>query len=142
MYTSKHTNALMHGGDIVESQHYANRAGWMIILYGSCLSFITAFTPFFEAGYLFQNDILLAGLFPYLIYAIAVPLLPGSITTIAGIVLAITHTGMVIGVRFLDYNESLFYSIPVILAVLLIPLVILAMIKTDVHEHDSKTIGH
>ncbi|RDH84740.1 MAG: hypothetical protein DIZ80_04540 [endosymbiont of Galathealinum brachiosum] len=126
----------------MESQHYANRAGWTIILYGVCLSFITAFTPFFEAGYLFQDNILLAGLFPYLIYAIAVPLLPGTITTVAGIVLAATHTGLVIGVRFLNYNEGLMYSIPVILAVLLIPLVIFALIKTDVHKHDSKMIGH
>ena len=126
----------------MESQHFANRAGWIITLYGLGLSFIAAFTPFFEAGYLFKVDVLLAGLLPYLIYAIAVPLLPGAITTSVGITLVAAHTGLAVAVRFLDYSDSLMYTIPIILAVLVIPLVIVALIKTDVHKPGRRIMGH
>ncbi|NNF95658.1 MAG: hypothetical protein HKM94_01865 [Halobacteria archaeon] len=118
----------------MESQHFANRAGWTIILYGVSLSFIAAFTPFFEAGYLFKVDILLAGLLPYLIYAIAVPLLPGPTTTITGIILVAAHTVLVVVVRLLGGADSLIYAMPIIMAVLVLPLVIVAVIKTDVHK--------
>lgn len=130
----------------MESQHFANRAGWSIFLYGLCLSFIAAFSPFFEAGFLFKGNVLLAGVLPYLIYAIAVPLLPGSNTTAAGLLLAAVHTGLVVAVRFFGVTESLMFTLPVIMAVPLLPLVIIALIKTDVHKDIHKPvrkiIGH
>lgn len=126
----------------MESQHYANRAGWITILYGVSLSFIAAFSPFFEAGYMFKVDILMAGLLLYLIYAIAVPLLPGATTSFVGIILIAAHTGLVVAVRFLDYKENLIYTLPIIMAVLVIPLVIAALIKTDLHKPGRRLTGH
>lgn len=122
----------------MDSQHYANRAGWIVISYGISLSFIAAFTPFFEAGYLFKVEVLLAGLLPYMIYVIAVPLLPGATNTTVGIVLIATHTTLVVAVRLLGFSESLIYIMPVIMAVLVIPLVIVALIKTDLHKPGRK----
>ena len=129
----------------MESQSFANPTGWMIVLYGLGLSFIAAFAPFFEAGYLLKVDVLLAGITPYLVYAIAVPLLPGAITTTVGIVLVTAHTGLVVTERFLngaDYSDSLIYTVPIIMAVLVIPLVIVALIKTDVHKPVRRIMRH
>ena len=126
----------------MESQHYANRSGWFIILYGISLSFIAAFTPFFEAGYLFKLDILLVGLLPYMIYVIAVPLLPGATNTSVGIALIAAHTTLVVVVRFLGFSDSLIYIMPIIMAVLVIPLVIVALIKTDIHKPGRRVMGH
>ena len=130
----------------MESQHYANRTGWMIFMYGLGLSFIAAFTPFYDAGFLFKGNVFLAGIFPYLIYAIAVPLLPGTNTTAAGILLAAIHTGLVIGVRFFGITENLIFILPIIMAVPMVPLVIIALIKTDVHKELNKSshriVGH
>ena len=130
----------------MESQHFANRAGWSIFLYGMFLSFISAFTPFFEAGYLFKANILLTGVLPYLIYAIAVPLLPGSQTTAAGLLLAAVHTSLVVAVRLFGITESLMITLPVIMTLPLLPLVIIALAKTDAHKDTHKPvrriIGH
>jgi|GEM_PF-2415654 len=126
----------------MESQHFANRAGWIIILYGLALSFFAAFTPFFNAGFLFKGNVLLAGLLPYLIYAIAVPLLPGTITTSVGILLTLLHTGLVITVRFFSGPEILIFILPIMVAVLLVPLVVIAMINTNVHKPEHRVMGH
>ena len=129
----------------MESQSYANPAGWIIVLYGLCLSFIAAFTPFFEAGYLLKVGVLLAGLSPYLMYAIAVPLLPGATTNTVGIILVVAHTWLVVAERFLDaadYSDGLIYTMPIIMAILVTPLVIVAMIKTDVHKPVRRIKGH
>ena len=126
----------------MESQHYTNRPGWIVILYGISLSFIAAFTPFFEAGYLFKLDILLAGLLPYMIYVIAVPLLPGATSTSVGIVLIAAHTTLVVAVRFFGFSDGLIYIMPIIMAVLVMPLVIVALIKTDIHKPGRRIMGH
>ena len=126
----------------MESQHFDNRTGWIIILYGLGLSFFAAFTPFFDAGYLFKGNVLLAGLLPYMIYAIAVPLLPGTSTTSVGITLALAHTGLVVSVRFFSGSENLMFILPIMMAVLLLPLVAIALIKTDVHKPEPGIIGH
>ncbi len=129
----------------MESQSFANPVGWTIVLYGLGLSFIAAFVPFFETGYLLKVDILLAGLAPYLAYAIAVPLLPGAITTTVGIILAVAHTGLVVALRFVDgadYSSGLIYTLPIIMAILVTPLVIVAIIKTDVHKPVRRITGH
>lgn len=128
----------------MESQSFANRAGWIIVVYGLCLSFIASFAPFYEAGYLLKVDVLLASLSPYLVYAIVVPLLPGAITTTVGIVLAVAHTGLIVAVRFIEGADSagLIYIVPIFLAVLVIPLVIIALIKTDVHKSMPRITGH
>ena len=126
----------------MESQHYANRPGWTVILYGTILSFISAFTPFFVTGYLFKGDIFLAGLFPYLIYVIAVPLLPGTITTTIGTLLAVVHTCLIVAVRFFEFSNDLIYTAPIFMAILLIPLAVVAVIKTDVHKPERRIMRH
>ena len=126
----------------LEPEHYSNPAGWAILLYGGFLSFVSAFTPHFVAGYQFQLELLLAGFIPYLVYGIAVPLLPGRLTTAVGIVLAVLHTGLVVAVRLLGAGEALMNTVPVILAVLVVPLVVIALVKTDPHKSGRRVIRH
>lgn len=126
----------------MESEHYSNPAGWSILFYGIALSFIAAFVPFFEAGFKFSTDLFLFGIMPYLLYAIAVPLLPGATTTTSGIALAVIHSALVVAVRFLGAADSLMFSVPTILALLVLPLVIVAVVKTDMHKHDGRFIRH
>jgi len=122
----------------MESQHYANRPGWIIVIYGVFLSTIASFTSFYDAGYLFQANILLAGLLPYLVYVIAVALLPGTGTTTSGAVLAVTHTALVAAVHLIEGIYTLLYTLPMVMAVLLMPLAIIALIKTDVRKDEHK----
>ncbi len=115
----------------IEPEHYSNPMGWTIVLYGLVLSFISAFTPFFATGYQIQLELMLAGFTPYLIYAIAVPLLVSATTTTVGAGLAAVHTSTVVAVRFLGSADSLMYTVPGILSLLIIPLIIVALRKSD-----------
>jgi hypothetical protein len=126
----------------LEPEHYSNPTGWAIVLYGALLSFVSAFIPFFSAGYYFQLDLLLAGFAPYLVYGIAVPLLPGKLTATVGIVVAVAHTGLVVAVRLLGAGEALMMSVPAILAILVIPLVVMALVKTSFHKPGRRLIRH
>ena len=124
----------------LEPEHYSNRPGWAILLYGAALSLVTAFTPHFAIGYQLQIELLLAGFIPYLVYGIAVPLLPGRLTTTVGVVLAVAHTGLVVAVRVLGAQESLMYMVPVVMAIAVTPLVVIALIKTNVHKPGRRVI--
>ena len=126
----------------LEPEHYSDPAGWAIMLYGCVLSFISAFTPFFATGYQFQFELLLAGFTPYLVYGIAVPLLPGRLTTTVGIVLAVVHTGLVVAVRLFGAGEDLMYTVPGILVIPLIPLAVIALAKTGFHTPGRHLIRH
>lgn len=129
----------------MESQSFSNPTGWIIVLYGLGLSLIAAFVPHFETGYHLMFGVLLAGLFPYMVYAVTVPLLPGAITTAAGVILALAHTWLVVTERFIgsaDYSNSMIYIIPIIMAILVIPLAIIALLKTDVHKPVRKSTEH
>lgn len=114
-----------------EPEHYSNPMGWTIVLYGLVLSFISAFTPFFTTGYQFQLELMLAGFTPYLIYTIAVPLLVSATTTTVGAGLAAVHTSTVVAVRFFGSVDSLMYTVPGILSLLVIPLAIVALRKSN-----------
>lgn len=125
----------------MESQSFSNPAGWAVTLAGLALALLSAMTPHFGAGYLLRIDILLAGLLPYLVYAIAVPLLAGTVTTLVGIILIALHTGLVISERFMngaDYSNGLIYILPLIMSVAVLPLVVIALLKTDTHQAVKK----
>lgn len=126
----------------MQSQSFSNPAGWGIILTGLALALVSAMTPHFGAGYLLKVDILLAGLLPYLVYSIAVPLLVGTVTTSVGIVLIALHTGLVISERFIngaDYSDNMIYILPLIMSVAVLPLVVIALLKTDTHRAVKKS---
>jgi hypothetical protein len=105
----------------------------LFIIIGLMLSLISAFVPHFESGYRLMTGILVAGLLPYLVYGIAVPLLRGSLTTAAGLVIVAVHTWLVFDQRIIghaDYSDGLIYYGPMLLALFALPLVVIAIKKT------------
>ena len=117
----------------MHAQSYTNAPGYMFLIIGLILSFISAFVPFFEAGYRLMTSVFIAGMFPYFVYGIAVPLSRSTMTTIAGLVIIIAHALLVFNERFIgkaDYSNGMIYYVPIIIAVTVLPLVLAAIKKS------------
>ena len=103
---------------------------WTIIVCGTALAVAVAVKPFFDAGFQLHFGVLLAGLLPYLLYAIIAVMLRRPVTILAGIALLAVHAWLVLSERFsgaVDYSGNMIYYVPVLLAVALVPLWIMAM---------------
>jgi len=114
----------------MHAQSFANTSGYLFIIIGLLLSFISAFVPFFEAGYKLMVSVLIAGMLPYLVYGMAVPLSRSILTTFIGLVIVIAHAWLVVNERFIgkaDYGDNMIYYGPMIIAVAVLPLVIIAI---------------
>jgi hypothetical protein len=69
--------------------------------------------------------VLLAGMLPYLVYAIAAPLLERTTVIIAGLILLAVHLWLLVSERFIDaadYSDGRIYYVPLLLALALLPL--------------------
>ncbi len=118
----------------MHARSYANAPGYAIIVIGLALSLISAFVPHYEAGYRLALDVLAAGLLPYLVYGIAVPLIRGSLTTGTGLLIVVVHTWLVFNERIVghaDYSGGLIYYGPMLLALVALPLIVIALKKTE-----------
>lgn len=105
---------------------------WWIIVAGLLLAFVSAVVPHYQAGYKLDYAVLLAGVLPYLIYGMAVPLLRAGPILLVGLILLIVHTGLVIGERFVggaDYSDGMIYRVPLLLALALLPLLVMVLRK-------------
>jgi hypothetical protein len=114
---------------MVSSDSYAFLA-WTIVLCGVALAAAAAVKPFFDTGYHLQVGVLLAGLLPYLVYTVIAVMLQRPLTIVAGIALLVAHAWLVLSERFsgvVDYSSDTIYYVPVLLAVALVPLWIMAM---------------
>jgi hypothetical protein len=97
---------------------------------GIALAFLSAAVPHYSAGYRLAAGILIAGLLPYLIYGLAVPLLRGTLTAVVGVVLVILHAVLVFNEGVGQGAESaggLLYYGPMVLALAVLPLVVMAL---------------
>ena len=114
----------------MHTQSYANTPGYLILIIGLILAFTSALVPFFEAGYILMTSVLIAGMLPYLVYGMVVPLSRSVMTTVLGLIIVIAHTLLVFNERFIgnaDYSDSMIYYGPIIIAVIVLPLVMLAI---------------
>ena len=114
----------------METSFQSRRLGYSILLLGTALAFLAAVVPHYETGYRLAGSILLIGLLPYLVYGIAVPLLQKPLTVVVGSVLLVAHATLIIKDRFTQAaadNDSLIYIGPLLLAILTLPLVIVAL---------------
>jgi hypothetical protein len=117
----------------MHAQSYANTPGYLFILIGIVLSTISALVPHFEAGYTLMTSVLVTGMLPYLVYGIAVPLLRGVLTTVVGLVIIVVHAWLVFNQRVLgnaDYSDGLIYYVPMVMALAVLPLAVIALKKT------------
>lgn len=114
----------------MQAQSYANAPGYLFIIIGLMLSLVSALVPHFEAGYRLGFSVFVAGMLPYMVYGIAVPFLRGMLTTMVGAVIVIAHAWLVYSERIVgnaDYSNGLIYYGPMIIALLVSPLAVLAL---------------
>lgn len=119
----------------MHAQTYRNTAGYVVILIGLVLSLVSALVPHFEAGYHLSFSVFAAGISPYLVYGVAVPLSRGAWMTIAGLLIVLIHAWLVYNERIIgagDYSNATIYYVPVMMAIAALPLVINAFKKTEV----------
>jgi len=108
-------------------------AAYWVIVAGLLLSFVSAVVPFYSAGYKLLYGVMLAGLLPYLIYAIAAPLLNARLILAVGLALLGVHGWLVISDRFVggaDYSGGMIYYVPLLLALALVPLPVMVLRKS------------
>ncbi len=121
----------------MHAQSYANTPGYLFIVIGLTLSLISALVPHFEAGYRLTLSIFVAGMLPYLIYAIAVPLLRGTLTTGVGLVIVIAHAWLVFNERIIgngDYSNGMIYYGPLLMTAFAVPLVVIVYREREVYK--------
>ena len=117
----------------MHTQSYANTPGYLFLVIGLILSLMSAFVPHFEVGYKLMTSVLIAGMLPYFVYGMAVPLSRSMLTTIIGLAIVIAHALLVFNERILgkaDYSDSIIYYGPMIMAVTVLPLVMIAIKKS------------
>ena len=104
---------------------------YSVILLGCLLSFVSAFTTQYALGYYLDFGVVMTGLVPYLIFAMAVVLRQSMLSTIIGIALILVHAWMVFTERLVltDRSDELLLYGPLVLAVVLLPLLAIAMRK-------------
>lgn len=109
------------------------KLGYVVIGSGVLLSFHAAVVPHFSAAYQLQFGTLLLHLLPYLVFAPAVVRLNTPVTNVAGGLLLLVHAIFVVRERLLQANGDqsiLFLAVPVLLAILLLPLLVRAAAPT------------
>ena len=112
----------------MRARSYANTPGYLFIMAGLILSLISALVPHFEAGYRLTLSVFVAGMFPYMIYGISVPMLRGTLTTIVGLVIVSTHAWLVFNERIIgnaDYSSGMIYFGPMLLSLAALPLLVI-----------------
>ena len=105
------------------------RFEYLCLLLGVTLAFISALVPHYATGYYLAGSVFIAGVLPWLVYAVAVPLLHTTVTAVCGLLLLLAHGWLVVSERFLaaqPYQDNTIYLAPVALALLLLPLAMVA----------------
>ena len=110
---------------------FSNSCNCSIVVIGVVLTFISSFTEQATFGYYLDSKLLLVGMIPYLLFALAAVLLKGALSMIHGLSLLALHAWVVISARFTgaSSDEWLIYG-PLLLSLALLPLLYLAMHKT------------
>lgn len=114
----------------MESQSFTDTPGYLFILAGVLLAAVASFVPYFDAGFHLMASVLIVGLIPYMVYSVAVVLMRGALTTLAGAVMVAVHAWLIISERFVrevDYSDGMIYYVPIVMAIVVLPLAIAAL---------------
>ena len=133
----------------MKAQSAGSAAGYVLIIIGIMLSLVSALLPHFHTGYRLDIGVFVAGIAPWLVYALIVPLRHNAFTVICGLVLLGAHAWLVTSERFsgeMPYVDNLIYQAPLAMAVLLIPLLIYTLSTTGYPQatrrgHDAEQSG-
>src|SRR5690606_35406971 len=90
------------------------------ILLGCGLAFLSAVVPHYDTGYYLMTGVLLTGLLPYLVYALAAALMRGPLVLVAGLAMLVIHGILVFSERMAGssagYESGLIFYGPLVLA--------------------------
>jgi hypothetical protein len=103
------------------------RFAYAVIVLGGALSFLTAVTPFYRAGYTLRLDILLIGLLPYIVYGLFTDVVRSWPLLVAGALLLGVDLGVKIPWRFLPHDGDsarILYATSLALSVVVLPLIL------------------
>jgi hypothetical protein len=103
------------------------RFAYVIIVLGGVLSFATAVTPFYSAGYTLRLDILLIGLLPYIVYGLCTDVVRGWALLIAGALLLGVDLGVKMPWRFLHHDgdsENILYYTSLVSSFVVLPVIL------------------
>jgi hypothetical protein len=101
---------------------------YLLIVAGCVLAFISAVVPHYNAGYRLMVGVLAAGLLPWLVYGFLTEILRGWALALPGVLLLGVHLWLTVEKRILDYDayaDHLIYAVPVLLAILGLPVGVL-----------------
>jgi hypothetical protein len=106
-----------------------NSINYSIVAVGCVLAFVSSFSAQSAIGYYLDFGVVLAGLVPYLVFAMAVYLRQSILSTLVGIAAIAVHLWMVGREGFFTHagSDSFLLYGPIILGVVLIPLLLIAM---------------
>ena len=103
------------------------RFAHLVIILGGVLSFITAVTPFYGAGYTLRLDILLMGLLPYVVYGLFTDIVRGWPLLIAGALILGNDLGVKIPWRFVHHDgdtENILYYASLVSSFIVLPVIL------------------
>jgi hypothetical protein len=103
----------------------ARAFAYLVIMAGLVLAALSAVVPHYEAGYHLMFSVLLAGMFPYLVYGALTELLRGWALIVPGLLLLGVHLWLTVTERYLAYDgyaDGMIYYLPVGLALFGLPL--------------------
>ena len=106
-------------------------AGYLFLLAGFGLAFVSALIPHFYTGYNLNIGVLAAGITPWLVYGMVLVLIRNAMTVVMGLILALAHAWLVLSQRFGEanpYSDNLIYIAPLVVAVLLVPFATQALV--------------
>jgi len=103
-------------------------AAYVVVALGAALAFAAAVVPHYTAGYRLDLPLLLAGLAPYLVYAVLTVYLHGARLLAAGGALLALELPLRLPLRLLrdGYPDGLAYAVPLVAAGALVVVLALA----------------
>ena len=102
---------------------------YLFIVVGVAIAGLSAVVPHFNAGYHLAFGVFLAGILPYVVYGALTELLRGWSLVLPGAVIVAAHIWLTVRERYLAYDgyqSAAIYVVPIILAVVVLPLGIVA----------------
>jgi hypothetical protein len=113
---------------------------YLLIVIGIMLAGSSAVVPHFSAGYHMAFGVFLAGILPYVVYGALTEILRGWSLIVPGALIVAAHIWLTVSERYLGYDgyqSGAIYVVPIILAVVVLPVGVVAGRLLDRRSHAS-----
>lgn len=103
---------------------------YLLLTAGCLLAFLAAVVPHFDAGHRLMVGVLLTGLLPYLVFALALPYLRARTLALTALLMVGAHAWLVVTQRFVayqGYGNGMIYYVPLAMALAATALLVWAL---------------